>query len=398
MEELDAAFVALERELEALEKSSNDLIESNHVQASELAFDGRLALLNIRGIYRKLLRGAKAQQDKAQEAMKDADNAHRLLQGAQCEKDFIREQLSLMKKKIANRFEEDICLLPLERFHSEASEELLADIEDDHKLLIARMKFEEVKRKESLDLLREQLRRKTEQEANVARRKRSLDTMLAEAKALKQQTSPLWEKLSLDKQEDTLLVCQFPKPLYILHSRLAEYSKKHETELIVEAVTNPRSARTPTVRKYHSMENEQPSTPATKVQDQQIEVDMKETDALKTTHWPMHPTILLHILNHANGATLLSIEFEYHTDLDAVIANCQDSHGAEVLNSVLPTLESTEEKEEGTLEECRIYRWVQILANLDRPAGTEDFGTARFSTEEILQQLHHCASEICSKL
>lgn len=389
--ELDEELRRLEERLAALEEACTKLegCESEE-EKNKAALDGRLALVDLRGIHRNVLRGTKDQQDQAQEAILAADRAHRVLHAANYEKEFIQSKLNAAKEKLGRRFEADLGLLPLETFRTEAPEELQRNTETQHRLLIARVKFEESKRKDLALQKDAQLQKKLEQEKRVAEKRKMLESLYGEAKILKRQTTPLWDKLMLKRPPASGPAALLPKPLYVLHSRIKHFFEKNKHSVLLEVSEGFVQEAPAQAASVSRMDTSGPGANHREGESMEVEEETMTMSCRRAAEPDRHPSVMLHILHGDTKEKLVSLTFDYHRNINAVIARCLYPSGSTVLDDVMPAPGNMEE-EEGTLQEYKVHRWVQYLAGLEA-AGVGD-ETEWLSTEHIMQQLLEHASE-----
>lgn len=389
--ELEQEFRQLEERLVALREACTTLAGcKGEEERNKAALEGRLALVELRGVHRNILRGSKEQQDQAQEAILAADHAHRILHAAKYEKEFIQSKLDAAKEMLGHGFETDMGLLPLETFRTEAPQELQQNTDTPHKLLIARIKFEESRRKEAALQKNVELQKKHDQEKRVAVKRKMLETLHEEAKLLKRQTAPLWDKLALKRLPADSSVTHLPKPLHILHSRIKYYCAKHNLAVLLE-VWKGSDRETLEHEVSEARKGDLgPSPDHPEGESMEIEADALTKSSGQAPEQDREPNVTLHILHADSKEKLLSIMFSFHQNINAVTARCLHPLGSTVLDDVLPAPGMMEE-EEGTLQEYKVHRWVQYLAGLE--ANSIEDETEWFSTDSILQKLLQQATD-----
>eukprot|EP00850_Spirogloea_muscicola_P015924 SM000126S26300 [mRNA] locus=s126:63634:65861:- [translate_table: standard] len=299
-------------------------------------------------------------------------------------------------------------LVPVQEFLSSAPESLKGQgVADAHQLMLQRLQFELLQRKEKAARRAELEVRKRMLQESISSRRKFLATLPMQLQAVKRATLPLQEKLGLTNmrsRKQQILTRQLPQPLQALYARLVTMQGEDSSGGIeVEVQGNAKD-----------VESYMPSQAITAAEEKEQEEGEEDSLRAKRSRRSddsisadsLHPlSVLLRVRPNAlvpgqgHQATppadtqpiaVASLCFRYGSHPEAVYLSAEEDALATMLSTVgeedsgvTVTLQEGEVLTGEGGKALRVYKWVQNIAGLDEQTG----GNAKVEASKYLEKL-----------
>lgn len=295
----------------------------------------------------------------------------------------------------------DIELVPEEEFFRDAPEEIKNSVssnDDAHNLMLKRLDFELLQRKE-LCKLREKLEQhKKSLQETIANRKKFLSSLPSHLKSLKKASLPVQNQLGVlhtKKLKQHYSAELLPPPLYVLYSQFLAQKEAFGEHIELEILGSVKDAQT---FAHQQANGDTGISESSRMEDDAVDEEDDGQRRRKRTKkipakdnldqagvYQVHPLkVMLHVyddeVSDPKSAKLLTLKFEYLLKLNVVCVGIEGSHEApenNILCNLFPDdtgLELPHQSAKLVIGDSllfderrtsRPYKWAQHLAGID---------------------------------
>ncbi|KAJ4966665.1 hypothetical protein NE237_018514 [Protea cynaroides] len=298
----------------------------------------------------------------------------------------------------------DIELVPEEEFFSSAPEEIKETVmsnDSSHNLMLKRLNFELLQRKELCKLHEKLEQHKKSLLETIANRKKFLSSLPSHLKSLKKASLPVQHQLGVlhtKKLKQRHSAELLPPPLYVMYSQLLAQKEAFEENIDLEIVGSMKDAQafahqqankdagTSTNTETYRLEDDAPDEDDDSQRRRKRPKKVPGRESLEQSGiYQSHPLkIILHIyddeVSDSKPPKLISLRFEYLLKLNVVCVGIEGSHEgpeANILCNLFPIDTGIELPHQSakliagdavTFDEKRTsrpYKWAQHLAGID---------------------------------
>lgn len=255
-EEDQACFATVTKHIRLLLKEINDLKTQKSENYANEVDERRIQVLMLMLSLRRLSR---VQKVRVRDARERTSEARQSVDGVTLQLQNLLYEVAHLKKEVRRCLDfqsadQEIDLVPLEQFYSEAPESISCPtetLEDPHKQRLARLQWELEQRRDQTQLFDKLTQEKEAVGETINEHDRKLASLAPRINAILEATRPLQESLGLRldaKKEQQRIVQLLPSPLYTLWVQASAYGEAFDNNIKVEVLGDIEAAKKKNVK------------------------------------------------------------------------------------------------------------------------------------------------------